>query len=195
MKEILENHSDCNMFSLSRYYGDENIADEEAERIIVKTKTNAKEKCLELYKKTANDNPQSFDEIIEKIREEIEQFDVLEYSKQNTLPFFFKEGIEKDPYNWKHFIFGAYVEKKHDNKSGIYDVLIEENKRISQIVYRQKTLRNRKNYVEEDEMYFELKPYLKKTEITFQTHCTIGPLFETYYFELNDVTKKMVIKT
>ena len=62
-----------------------------------------------------------------------------------------------------------------------------ENLKKSQIQY--------KSIVESNEKYKELIPFIKKRELSFETHCTKSSvLFETYYFELNNITKKWLLK-
>ena len=189
------------MFSLSRYYGNENIDDLEAKQLIEKVKTCSKEECREIYKQImSNENLPSFDELIEEIREEIEQFDAYEYAKQNALPLWMEEMIERKQYEWKYLILGDSGKRvtKYDDEYGmfskIYKILIRENRNLNRIYDLQKTSTERKNVVESEMSYAELKPYLKRKELSFETHCTMGPLFETYYFELNDITKKWLLK-
>ena len=128
------------------------------------------------------------------------------FAKENCpflLDYIDKEIIEKideNKYNINSTCKGLIVDtvgqttKYGNDFYHIYTILAEEMDQIEFV----KALRNLSDQgqclIDSNDKYDVLKPYIKHKEISFHTHCTISSsLFETYYFELNDVTRQWLL--
>ena len=101
------------------------------------------------------------------------------------------------PYYKEGYSFPDYVEDEYFKKDlgTIYYDFQFYREQLNYLENLKKSSIQYKSIVEIDEKYKELIPFVKKREISFETHCTkSAALFETYYFELNDITKKWLLK-
>lgn len=168
MKEILEKFSECNLFSLSHHYENYNIQKKEVTKITEDLKRFNREECYRQLSYNKDIKPSSYDKLINDVEKELSK------SKKRTTQEerkYFDNGL------W-HIYHSFYMQKEQ--------IQILEQLQNSKVEY--------KSIVEYDEKYKELIPFVKKKELAFYTHCTVGPLFETFYFELNDITKEWLLK-
>lgn len=169
MKEVLEKYSYCNLFSLSHYYEEYNISEDEAKRIAEESKRFYKESCYRQLSYNKEVQPSFYDKIIKEVEENVLYSNKTENQLEDE---YFESGLGTIYYD-----FQFYREQLN----------YLENLKKSKLQY--------KSIVESDEEYKELIPFIKKRELSFETHCTkSAALFETYYFELNDITKKWLLK-
>ena len=167
MENILRKYSDCNVFSLSRYYEDYNITKKEATKITEDLKRFNREECYKQLFYNKDIKPSSYDKIIDDVENELSKSEKRTTQEEKK---YFENGL------W-HIYHSLCMQKEQ--------IQLLEQLQNSKIEY--------KSIVESEQRYKELIPFVKKRELAFYTHCTVGPLFETYFFELNDITKKWLL--
>lgn len=182
MKDLLNKYSEANMFSLSErfsyldrstgeysyYY----LSDDECDNII-------KSLELETYsrlKKMYDENPLSydFDELFHDIKDECflanDRF-IADRNMRNETNYESNKSI------WMMY---------HD-----INYMVQVKRTLLELAKRGQ-LYDECDLFETRE-YGLLCKYIKDTEIKFNNHCTVGPLFRTYYFELNDKTREWLL--
>lgn len=172
MKIILDKYNFCNRFSLSGQRGFYKLSDKEADEIINITKKRNREECKKIWESINNkDKLPPFEEVIQDIEIEILNF-----------------GTD--------YIVDVVGEKTKYGREfwHIYSLLSNEIEQLELIRSLQKTEETGPYLIDTNRKYEILKPYIKRKEISFHTHCTISSiLYETYYFELNEETKKWLL--
>ena len=169
MKKLLEKYSFCNRFSLSGHREFYKLSDDEADKIIKLTKKLNREECKKIWENINNkDESLSFEQVMQDIETEISTFgrDYIEY-----------EIGKKTKYGREFY--------------HMYALLSDEVNQLELVKSLQDTSEIGPDLIDMNSKYEVLKPYIQDKEISFHTHCTISSiLYETYYFELNEETKK-----
>lgn len=189
MNNILS-RKECNMFSLSAVITNEDISAEQAKDAfeqLVRSHRGYFEKEYEEYKEECSEK---FEILYANIQEECKKFEdekkkdyMKEYGFFSCAFLADLVGIETLYSEPDNLVYHMYHEigLEHDAKN----ILKEKIENPTKI-----TLDNELD----TEEYSELKSYLKKIEVGFMTHCTEGPLQKTLYFELNEQTKRWLLK-
>ena len=173
MSYLLTKYSNANMFSLSHeIYNETHITKNEYESIKNESIDRAKKTLLGIYNKY-NYTEKDFDTLFNDILNEcIEKKDLYLHDKLgiNTK---YKEPREM----FWHFYHSACFILNHIN---ILDKCLETKEANRDLIL---------------DKYEELKPFVKREELYFGNHTTLlSNLDLTYYFELNDETKKWLLK-
>lgn len=172
MKKLLERYNFCNRFSLSGHREFYKLSDDEADKIIKITKKRNREECQKIWDDIDDKyKTYSFGEVIQDIETEILNFN-------------------------GDYIVDVVGEKTKYGREfwDIYSLLSNEVGQLELVKTLQKSAEAGPDLIDRDHKYEFLKPYMKHKEISFHTHCTISSiLFETYYFELNEETKKWLL--
>ena len=174
MEKLLEKYKNCNVFSLSTHYGNYYINEDEYRDIIKKHR----EFIYGWLKK-------SYDY----------QKDKMPYDYDTLFNDIYEECFEKNDM----FI----VDKLHNNLNKYPDVgcMWHMYYSINDLVMIEKRIDYYRNLEEkydidkefDNDEIKDLKKYIKRYELSFATHCTLGPLSITFYFDLNDDTKKWLL--
>lgn len=172
MKKLLEKYNFCNRFSLSGHREFYKLSDAEAGEIIKITKKRNREECKNIWGNINNKGKlPSFEQVIQDIETEILNFNgdyIVDVVGEKT-----KYGREF----WH-----------------IYSLLSNEVEQLELVKTLQSSSESGPDLIDIDRKYDFLKSYIKHKEISFHTHCSISSiLFETYYFELNEETKKWLL--
>lgn len=194
MRDVLTKYSDCDTFSLSAYATSIKISQKHAKIIVDNMIDTSKDLLHEIYQDGLKkcDLP-PFDTLVDDIMDECKEFINKNYDKYNKLApgigsrfasFIADEVGKTTKYSEPQEIFWH-----------IYYVLgrlMDQTAMIQSLVVSD----NEADPLDEVDLpdYDELRPYLVKSEISDGNHCTMGPLFHNVFFELNDSTKKWLLK-
>lgn len=179
MKKLLRKYKDCDMFSLSerysyfdldtqeyRYY---NLNDDECDIVIRRLEEETYNRLLELY--LEYDYEDDFDEVYQDIKNECIMANnrfIVDAAVNGETKYKCDGPIWMMYHDINHMVFAKrnLIELTKDSK--VYE--------LSDLF--------------ETEEYKALSDSIITSEIKFNNHCTTGPLFRTYYFDFNNVTKR-----
>jgi hypothetical protein len=181
IKSILKKCSDCNVFSLTTSI-DFKISGKDANHALEVLKQYHKNYLLEEYEKNKNQySLPSFEQLYDDIQQEC-----IKFKEHND---------DEDHFICDEVGFTTKYSEPLNFFWHFYN-MIETEKRDEKLLNTYINYSNNKNHFDilELEQYQALKPYVIKDEISFITHCTIGPLSQTIYFKLNEETKKWLLQ-
>lgn len=185
MLDLLEKYNDCNIFSLTSGFAIDSISNEQKVKVLNDLKEENKKYLLDRYNAVKDEyNLPPFELLYNDIQEEVYNFEKLHRHEYDFIfaNSFICDHVGKDTkYSQPTNFFWHF----YHNLGRELDSVIELNSKISN---------EDDDSILEDEEYVELKPYLIKTEKTYITHCTSGPLQKVYYFKLNNQTKNWLLK-
>lgn len=191
MEAILVACKECNIFSLSTDFRNERLSREEAHKALKILKDSHKEELLEQYNKENEKNElPNFSELYCNIENECIEFreKYMDYYIEKFGSFecsFIADHVGEDTlYEDPIELFWAFYNTLGMDLDGKIklETLLSSNYKINP------------TDILDEEAYVLLKPWLIKYEISFITHCTEGRLAKTFYFELNDETKKWLLQ-
>lgn len=174
MQKILNKFGDCNIFSLTGRASKYNITEKEFLEALNKVKEKEKQRIYNYYKDNF-EKASDFDKLYEEIEKECYAF--INEKKASYDAFITDEVGETTKYGMFFYEFYSGIEWN-----------IEREKE-----QKEYCINNGKNPLEQ--IPSELKKYFKYYEVSFSNQVTVsGGLMINYYFELNDETKKYLLK-
>lgn len=182
MKKLLSKYKDCNVFSLSERYSYLDLAsgdyryyylnDDEASEVVKKLEDETYSRLKELYKK--NKLGYDFDDLYDDIIDEC----------MSANDRFIADCVIKGQTKYKNE--GPIWMMYHD----INDMLFLKRTFLE---LASKGKENRICELFDTFEYSVLRKNIISSEVKFNNHATVGPLFRTYYFRLNDETKEWLL--
>lgn len=144
---------------------------------------------MDLYQNEKEELEEDFDTIYNKIKEECIAFEHNMAEKYRKEFGFFQcafivEGMGES----------TMYSQPYDLMYDMYYSLGQELDANSRIRNQAKVPKD--EYIEKcfnEKEYIALKKYYEKSELSFFTHCSLGPLQKTLFFELNEDTKQWLV--
>lgn len=191
MENILVACKECNIFSLSTDFGNEKLSREEAYKALKILKESHKEELLEEYNKVNGKSTlPDFFELYCHIENEC-----IEFRKKYMDYYIDKFGSFECSFIADHVGEDTLYEDPIELFWTFYNTLgMDLDAKIKLETLLSSNCKINPTDILNEEAYLLLKPWLIKYEISFITHCTEGGLAKTFYFELNDETKKWLLQ-